>query len=135
MMFKNKKIDVFYKAKEINTKEWIYGYFTKKEGKDYILSDSLNGEVIWHEIKPETLCICTGLKDFYDDWLYSGDIIQKGIDKSEIWFEDACFWIKFSHRFGISRQVLHSIFYDEETDWILCGNIFDEPPTTESEDK
>lgn len=75
-----------YRAKDKDTDQWVYGYYVScldylsEIKKDVIFeSDCLffgSGETEgYYEIKPETLCRCTGARDCNGNYIFENDIL------------------------------------------------------------
>ncbi len=63
-----------YKGKDIQTKKWVYGYFSEVcvTGNTKITTEE--GEEI--QVIPETVEISTGKKDKEEKEIYSGDVLE-----------------------------------------------------------
>lgn len=85
------------KAKDLNTGEWVYGYYVAlpdeyTNGKDIVHAIfTLDCEHVcmgeykdigWHEVDPDTICRCTGMTEFVmtdksvNSPLFEGDIVE-----------------------------------------------------------
>lgn len=131
-----------FKAKTCNG-EWVRGFLASNKGKLYI-SD---GRPFAFEIRPDTICQCTGLKDKNGNLIWENDIVKD-------FFSDACAPIRYGSYQNCfdSTKAEHIGFYVDWSGkytkyyrkdfgyWIhmvdieVIGNIFDNPELLESEE-
>ena len=125
------------KAKRKDNGEWVEGFFTIEWvmksleietstigfKKTYCIKgfpSSPNEAYFWVEIDPETLCRCTGLKDYNDSLIWENDIV---LFDDEFWYigwsdEDAYFTIEHD-------GVIENFGNVWSEDCEVYGNIFD----------
>jgi len=83
--------EILFKAKTINTKRWVQGYFFAKPilERYFIIRD----EAQW-EIDPNTLCQYTGKTDKNGNMIWENDLVEVKSNKrhfiSQIYWDDYC---------------------------------------------
>lgn len=132
-----------FKAKTCNG-EWVAGFLHCKDDKWYISNKA--GSPFAYEVRPDTICQCTGLKDKNGKLIWENDIVKD-------LFSDACAQIKYGSYQSCfdSTKTEHVGFYVDWSGkctkryrkdlgyWInmvnaeVIGNIFDNPELLESE--
>ena len=132
------------KAKTCNGK-WVSGFLHCKNDKWYISNKA--GSPFAYEVRPDTICQCTGLKDKNGKLIWENDIVKD-------LFSDACAQIKYGSYQSCfdSTKTEHVGFYVDWSGkctkryrkdlgyWInmvnaeVIGNIFDTPELLESEE-
>lgn len=111
-----------FKAKTCNG-EWVAGFLHCKDDKCYISNKA--GSPFAYEVRPDTICQCTGLKDKNGKLIWENDILKYEWDRTRIDF------IKYQAPiFTYSKTMRWSLQQDE-----VIGNIFDNPELLESEVK
>ena len=151
-----------FKAKRIDNGEWVIGnlitnvFFRLGQSIPYILCpdkaeydcfEDFTEENGIFEVRPDTICQCTGLKDKNDKLIWENDIVK------DI-FSDTCAPIKYGSYQNCfdSTKAEHIGFYVDWSGkyakryrkdlcyWInmvnaeIIGNIFDNPELVESEE-
>lgn len=125
--------------------DWVRGLLASSKGKCYICNR--DGRPFAFEIKPDTICQCTGLKDKNGKLIWENDIVKD-------FFSDACAQIRYGSYQNCfdSTKAEHIGFYVDWSGkytkyyrkdfgyWIhmvdieVIGNIFDNPELLESEE-
>ena len=81
--------NIKFKAKRLDGKGWVCGYFYEDNGNTYIIEnrqkESMLNRNITYEVDPSTICQFTGLIDMNRVEVYENDIV-KAVD----WEETIC---------------------------------------------
>lgn len=122
---------------------WVTGNLIVSNGRYYIhpIGNIVNVEneigriIVMHEVIPDTICQCTGLKDKTGKLIYDNDIIQcmdEGCCGYISWNEsEAGFYFNVLFDSGVFEE---EHIYDYQDCMKVIGNIFDNPELLESEE-
>lgn len=126
--------EIKFKAKTCNG-EWAEGLLAHKDDKWYISNKV--GQPFAFEVRPETICQYTGLKDKDGKRIYERDILEWQVRNGSseyyecIWLEDECAFA-FENRGNYENPVDCYDYYNTcEFCMKVIGNIFDNPELLE----
>lgn len=120
-----------YRGKTISG-SWVQGLLAHKDDKWYISNKA--GMPFAFEIRPESICQCTGIKDKNGTLIYENDIMEAHLDDEfpedvartkVVWEKNG--WVT-SEPGTVDREYLD----DFDTEYFeVVGNIFDNPELLE----
>lgn len=120
-----------FKAKTCNG-EWVAGFFHCKDDKWYISNKA--GSPFAYEVRPDTICQCTGLKDKNGKLIWENDVVNCLTEKCcgcIGWNEsEAGFYFNVLLEDGRFEE---EYIYDYQDGIGVIGNVFDDPELLESE--
>ena len=125
-----------FKAKRIDTGEWVQGYLYVIWEKRYILWGMTNDVPNMIEVDPTTICQCTGLKDKNGKLIWENDIVKN--EKGNFY---KAFWQNNYYQFSwicVKSDVLPigakwNLWSIKSFEIEVIGNIFDNKELLERE--
>lgn len=123
-----------FKAKTCNG-EWVSGFLHCKENRRYISNKA--GAPFAFEVRPDTICQCTGLRDKNGKLIWENDICDRKEEYPEIVkYNNGDWTLDYSYSKGKESGYCccNLGFYALERKCVeVIGNIFDNPELLESE--
>lgn len=122
-----------FKAKTCNG-EWVRGFLASNKGKLYI--SNRDGRPFAFEIRPDTICQCTGLKDKNGKLIWENDIVRDeyGNFYKAFWQNDY-YQFSFCAKTGVFPiGAKWNLWSFKSSEIEVVGNIFDNKESLESEE-
>nr|DAL10272.1 MAG TPA_asm: YopX protein [Caudoviricetes sp.] len=121
--------NIKFKAKRLDGKGWVCGYFYEENGNTYIVEkrqkESMLNRNITYQVDPSTVCQFTGLKDCKGNELYEHDVIKNYpfIPSEIVWSEELSGYYLTHANGKIYEKPLG--YYLSLGKFIAVGNKFD----------
>lgn len=121
--------NIKFKAKRLDNGKWVVGYFYAECGNTYIIENrqkesKLNRNPAY-QVDPSTVCQFTGLKDFYAEEVWEGDIIENPefpFEKRTVtWFDCVLGFVPMNEDECQDRDVSFLVLFKK---WKVVGNKF-----------
>ena len=118
--------NIKFKAKRLDGKGWVEGYFYAECGNTYIIEDRQSESMLnrndAHQVNPSTVCMFTGLKDKEETPIYEGDMIMHKDNNAErrgviTWDSKTtafCFGCDFLYNYPSENMVVVGNKFDKE---------------------
>ena len=121
--------NIKFKAKRLDNNTWVEGYFYAECGNAYIIEDRNSESMLnrneAHLVDPSTVCQFTGLKDFYAEEVWEGDIIENPefpFEKRTVtWFDCVLGFVPMDEDEFQDRDVSFLVLFKK---WKVVGNKF-----------
>lgn len=122
---------------------WVIGNLIVSNGKYYIhpvgnivkVRNEIGRIIVMHEVIPDTICQCTGLKDKNGKLIWENDIVKHYNDGAHpenyctgtvLWDENYAEFYRTSNEYGLSKpRINRDCIYE------VIGNKFDNPELLE----
>ena len=121
--------NIKFKAKRLDGKGWVCGYFYEENGNTYIIENrqkenKLNRNLTY-QVDPSSVCMFTGLKDCKGNEIWEGDIISSPHFErvATVKWDDSLCGFKCSDVTGNINFSFTAIAHCSE--WSIVGNEFD----------
>ena len=122
--------NIKFKARRLENKEWVCGYFYQECDNTYIVEDrqkeSLLNRNAAYEVDPSTVCMFTGLKDCDGKEIWEGDIIRNPefpFEKRTVtWNEVDSGFVPINKDEYENRAFSFLVLFKK---WTVVGNKFD----------
>ena len=119
-----------FKAKRIDNGEWVTGFLHCKDDKWYISNKV--GSPFAYEVRPDTICQCTGLKDKNGKLIWENDVVsywdtystENG--QAEADCDGQVVWDDETMSFQVTNR-LSAESYEVLDECSVIGNLFDNP--------
>lgn len=113
-----------FKAKRLDGKGWVCGYFYEENGNTYIIENRQKESKLnrnpTYQVDPSTVCQFTGLKDSEGKEIWEGDILE-GESKFEVVYTKGTFAISF---IGYNKRVFsYPLCYYIKEDGTVDGKV------------
>lgn len=115
-----------FKAKTCNG-ELVTGFLHCKDDKWYISNNA--GSPFAYEVRPDTICQCTSLKDKNGNLIWKNDIIKCRLGEVIVLWNEAEWNIKKHDDFIWYKNLYYWVVSDRNVE--VVGSIFDNPKLTE----
>ena len=121
--------NIKFKAKRLDGKGWVCGYFYEENGNTYIIEnrqkESKLNRNLTYQVDPSTVCQFTGLKDCEGNELYEHDVIKNYpfIPSEIVWSEELSGYYLTHANGKIYEKPLG--YYLSLGKFIVVGNKFD----------
>ena len=118
--------NIKFKAKRLDGKGWVCGYFYEENGNTYIIEnrqkESLLNRNITYQVDPSTVCQFTGLKDKNGEEVWEHDLLKFITEREVIIGSTGIFLKRETHLLPLRETTIKD---DKLVRWSNHGSKFD----------
>lgn len=122
------KREIKFKAKRLDGKGWVCGYFYEENGNTYIIEnrqkESKLNRNLTYQVDPSTVCQFTGMADCKGNEIWEGDIVDvRGVKAEVIWNQDAlAFMVLYEYE---TEPITYLAFINRHSNVLVLHSKFD----------
>ena len=118
--------NIKFKAKRLDGKGWVFGYFYEENGNTYIIEnrqkESMLIRNITYQVDPSTVCQLTGLKDKNGEEVWEHDLLKFITEREVIIGSIGIFLKRETHLLPLRETTIKD---DKLVRWSNHGSKFD----------
>ena len=130
-----------YRAKRTDNREWIVGsliqapylgmirsWISSEQEDKARLREISSNQAVWRafEVRTDTVCQCTSLKDKNGKLIWENDIVKHDFGECQIGVQLAI--VKYDSKYACYQiKPIYDWMYCDKSDCEVIGNIFDNP--------
>nr|DAG54645.1 MAG TPA: YopX protein [Caudoviricetes sp.] len=120
--------NIKFKAKRLDGKGWVCGYFYEENGNTYIIEnrqkESKLNRNLTYQVDPSTVCQFTGMADCKGNEIWEGDIVDvRGVKAEVIWNQDAlAFMVLYEYE---TEPITYLAFINRHSNVLVLHSKFD----------
>lgn len=118
--------NIKFKAKRLDGKGWVFGYFYEENGNTYIIEnrqkESMLNRNITYQVDPSTVCQFTGLKDKNGEEVWEHDLLKFITEREVIIGSIGIFLKRETHLLPLRETTIKD---DKLVRWSNHGSKFD----------